>query len=86
MAVVSLFPPTLLYPRHTMTQVLAPPNALGTALDASDVTAQSRAERYEIAAFRTEKFDNHDEDSSCVDSFSDSPAIRGIMQIFHDSK
>ena len=69
-----------------MTQFPTSSNALGSVLDASEIEAQSRAEQYEIAGFRTEKFDNHDEDSSRVDSLSDSPAIMGVFRRFCNSK
>ena len=72
--------------KHNMTQVSFSSNALEPVLDASNADAQMKAEQYEIATFRTEKFDNHDEDSSRVDSLSDSPAVMGVFRRFCNSR
>ena len=44
---------------------------------------QHVADRYGISGFRTEKFVNHDEDSSKVDRCSDSPAVMEAFEIIH---
>jgi len=46
------------------------------------VVMSSTGTPFEITGFRTEKFDNHDEDASRVDSLSDSPAIEKAFRIF----
>ena len=44
---------------------------------------QHVAERFGITGFRTEKFVNHDEDSSKVSRCSDSPAVMEAFEIIH---
>jgi len=43
------------------------------------------ADRFGISGFRTEKFKNHDEDSSLVDRCSDSPAVMEAFEVFHNA-
>jgi len=64
-------------------------------LPSQDIAAQSTsdkpipdhvAERFGITGFRTEKFVNHDEDSSKVDRCSDSPAVMEAFEVFFNAK
>ena len=50
--------------------------------DDGQVVMSSTGTPFEITGFRTEKFENHDEDASRVDSLSDSPAIEQAFRIF----
>ncbi|MGL4943576.1 MAG: hypothetical protein ACRC46_10345 [Thermoguttaceae bacterium] len=47
---------------------------------ASDVCLPS--DEFEITGFRTERFENHEEDSSRVDSLSESPAVTALFKRF----
>ena len=40
---------------------------------------------FEITGFRTEKFENHEEDSSKVDQCVDSPAARKLLERIHEA-
>ena len=46
------------------------------------VVMSSTGTPFEITGFRTEKFENHEEDAARVDSLSDSPAIAKAFRIF----
>ena len=54
--------------------------------DDEKVVMSSTGVPFEITGFRTERFDNHEEDASRVDSLSDSPAIEKAFRIFSGHK
>jgi len=56
------------------------------ASDDEQIVMSSTGVPFEITGFRTERFDNHEEDASRVDSLSDSPAIEKAFRIFSGRK
>jgi hypothetical protein len=53
--------------------------------DRDNQSPKDVAERFGISAFRTEKFDNNDEDSSLVDRCSDHPAVMEAFAVLHEA-
>ena len=55
-----------------------------TVPDALIADNPSIAERFEIVRMRGKGFENHEEDSSAVDSPSDCPAVMELFRFFRD--
>lgn len=68
--------------KNIMTEQNSPSN-LGIA--ERDAIPQHIAERFGIIGFRTEKFVNHEDDSSKVDRCSDHPIMAKVLDRIHDA-
>jgi len=55
-----------------------------SASNTSVAADRTLAERFEIVRMRGKGFENHEEDSSVVDSPSDCPAVMELFRFFRD--
>jgi hypothetical protein len=69
---------------HVMTQPLIQCNAVGSTADTWLNDNQSIADRFELVRMTGKGFENHEEDSSMVDSPSDCPAVMELFRYFRD--
>ena len=67
-------------------QKTLPPQDIAAQCACNKPIPECVADRFGISGFRTEKFANHDEDSSKVDRCSDSPAVMEAFEVFFNAK